>query len=90
MLLIFVQVATTIKTADCVEEFCVKDGQVVGAGGQVLVTVVRDKAAAAAAAADVPTTKRVRLSFPPDKYADLETISSSYMTDVQTPRLTYR
>jgi hypothetical protein len=38
--------------------------------------------------------KRARLSFPPEKYADLDvsTYSSvtSYMTELQTPKLTYR
>ena len=35
-------------------------------------------------------SKRVRLSFPPDKYANLdEEVSSAYMADLQTPKLTY-
>lgn len=38
---------------------------------------------------DVTPAKRVRLSFPPEKYANLESISSSYMAELQTPKLTY-
>ena len=35
-------------------------------------------------------SKRVRLSFPPDIYANLEEeISSAYMAELQTPKLTY-
>ena len=36
--------------------------------------------------------KRARLSFPPEKYANLETsglASLTYMTELQTPRLVY-
>lgn len=38
---------------------------------------------------DITPAKRVRLSFPPEKYANLESISSSYMAELQTPKLTY-
>ena len=38
---------------------------------------------------DMTPAKRVRLSFPPEKYANLESVSSSYMTELQTPKLTY-
>lgn len=35
-------------------------------------------------------SKRVRLSFPPDIYANLEEeVSSAYMAELQTPKLTY-
>ena len=36
-------------------------------------------------------SKRARLSFPPEKYANLDSglSSPSYMTDLQTPRLVY-
>lgn len=33
--------------------------------------------------------KRVRLSFPPEKYSNLEHMSASYMAELQTPKLTY-
>ena len=38
---------------------------------------------------DSAPAKRVRLSFPPEKYANLEDMSSSYMAELQTPKLTY-
>ena len=38
---------------------------------------------------DMTPAKRVRLSFPPEKYANLESVSSSYMAELQTPKLTY-
>lgn len=38
---------------------------------------------------DMTPAKRVRLSFPPEKYANLESISPSYMAELQTPKLTY-
>ena len=41
-------------------------------------------------AARDPPVKRARLSFPPEKYADLEVTVVSNLTHLQTPRLTYR
>lgn len=38
---------------------------------------------------EITPAKRVRLSFPPEKYANLESISPSYMAELQTPKLTY-
>lgn len=38
---------------------------------------------------EMTPAKRVRLSFPPEKYANLESISPSYMAELQTPKLTY-
>lgn len=38
---------------------------------------------------EMTPAKRVRLSFPPEKYANLESVSPAYMTELQTPKLTY-
>lgn len=38
---------------------------------------------------DMMPAKRVRLSFPPEKYANLESVNPSHMAELQTPKLTY-
>lgn len=49
-----------------------------------------DNSSEASPAGGPAPSKRVRLSFPPDIYANLEEeISSAYMAELQTPKLTY-